>query len=113
MTKTFIDKSIEIHGNNFDYTNTEYVDSKTKVCKTCPKHVDFYVYPDTHLAGGGLCPACYKEEHNVYTFDECYAIAKECKTKLELKNKNIHVYNKCTRMDCGKNLIGLFLMTIS
>lgn len=102
LTKSFIDKAIKIHGNNFDYTNTKYIDSKTKVCITCPKHGDFYVYPDTHLAGGGLCPACYKEEHNIYSFDECYAIAKQCKTRLELKNKNIHVYNKCARMDWWK-----------
>ena len=59
-TKEFIDKSIEIHGNKYDYSNTEYVNSNTKVCIICPIHGEFWQTPAAHLQGQG-CPKCKGE----------------------------------------------------
>ena len=53
----FIDKSIAIHGNKYDYSKVVYVNSKAKVCIICPEHGEFWQSPSKHLCGQG-CPAC-------------------------------------------------------
>lgn len=53
----FISKSIGIHGNRYDYTNTEYLGSRVPVTITCKEHGDFDQVAYYHLAGNG-CPKC-------------------------------------------------------
>ena len=53
----FIIKAFLVHGDKYDYSKVEYVNSKTKVCITCPKHGEFWQTPDVHLQGKG-CPKC-------------------------------------------------------
>lgn len=53
----FIDKSKKIHGNKYDYSKVEYVNSKTKVCIICQEHGEFWQTPNCHLNGQG-CPIC-------------------------------------------------------
>jgi len=55
-TSQFIIKSAKIHNNKYDYSKTNYVDSKTKVTIICPSHGEFSCSPNTHLNGHG----CYK-----------------------------------------------------
>lgn len=57
MTEVFISKSIEKHGNVFDYTKTEYIHSTTPLIITCLEHGDFSVSPSNHLFGQG-CKYC-------------------------------------------------------
>jgi hypothetical protein len=47
----------------YDYTNTDYVDAKTKVKIVCPKHGHgpWPVTPKDHLSGSG-CPRCYESK---------------------------------------------------
>ena len=47
-TQKFIEKSIEIWGNKYDYSKTKYVDSKNKVIIICRKHGDFEQMPQQH-----------------------------------------------------------------
>lgn len=56
-TEQFIQEAIKIHGNKYDYSKVNYINYKTKVCITCPKHGEFYMTPDNHLRGSG-CPKC-------------------------------------------------------
>ena len=56
-TEDFILKAIETHGEKYDYSKVEYVDSKTNVCIICPKHGEFWQIPRNHLHGQG-CPIC-------------------------------------------------------
>ena len=37
-TENFIDKAKQIHGDKYDYSKVNYVNSKRKVCIICPKH---------------------------------------------------------------------------
>lgn len=53
----FIEKAVAVHGDRYDYTKVEYVDSTSKVCVICPIHGEFYVTPSSHLNGCG-CPHC-------------------------------------------------------
>lgn len=55
----FIVKAIQIHGNNYDYSKTNYKRSKNKIIITCPNHGDFKQVPNSHLSGYG-CPVCGK-----------------------------------------------------
>ena len=56
-TQDFINKAKSIHGDKYDYSKTEYVNSKTKVCIICPKHGEFWQEPRHHLFGQG-CKLC-------------------------------------------------------
>ena len=54
----FIEKSINTHGNKYDYSSVQYVDNKTDVkifCKKCNKY--FNQRPYHHYNGCG-CPRC-------------------------------------------------------
>lgn len=53
----FIEESIKIHGNKYDYSKVNYVNSSTKVCIICPIHGEFWQLPTSHLSGKG-CLAC-------------------------------------------------------
>jgi hypothetical protein len=55
-TKEFIDKACILH-NKYDYSETEYINSKTKVIIKCEEHGVFEQIPNDHLNGKG-CPKC-------------------------------------------------------
>lgn len=50
-------KSKQVHGDKYDYSESNYVNSKTKIRITCPIHGGFFQEPSAHLAGQG-CPRC-------------------------------------------------------
>ena len=56
-TKEFIEKAIKIHGNRYDYSKVEYVNSYTKVIIICSEHGEFLQRPNTHLTGSH-CDRC-------------------------------------------------------
>lgn len=57
-TKDFIQEATNIHkGKGYDYSQTQYTNSKTPVGIVCPKHGLFYKTPSHHLQGQG-CPFC-------------------------------------------------------
>lgn len=56
-TKDFIEKSVIIHKNFYDYSLVEYVDNKSKVKIICKIHGIFSQIPLSHLKGSG-CPNC-------------------------------------------------------
>jgi hypothetical protein len=45
----------------YDYSESEYIDNKTRVVILCKKHGVFKLLPVSHLHGYG-CPACVKEQ---------------------------------------------------
>jgi len=59
-TESFIEKAKEVHGDKYDYSKVNYVNTITKVTITCPKHTDFTQSPDKHLQNRG-CPKCGRE----------------------------------------------------
>ena len=56
-TKGFIQKAKQVHGDRYDYSKVEYIDSKTEVCIECREHGEFWQKPKNHLSGYG-CPIC-------------------------------------------------------
>lgn len=59
-TEEFIEKAKKVHGDKYDYSKVNYVDTKTKVIIVCKKHGEFEQTPNSHLSGKG-CPICRNE----------------------------------------------------
>ena len=53
----FIEKARKVHGDKYDYSKVEYVNSTTPVTIICPKHGEFLLTPTSHLCGNG-CSEC-------------------------------------------------------
>jgi len=47
----------KVHNNRYSYLKSEYINTKTAICITCPDHGDFYLTPHRHLSGAG-CSLC-------------------------------------------------------
>lgn len=58
-TEIFIARSKLIHPGNFLYSNTTYINNKTKLIITCVIHGDILVNPNNHLNLKSGCPHCY------------------------------------------------------
>lgn len=59
-TVKFIEKARKIHGEKYDYSKINYINSKTKMEIICPKHGSFFQNADNHFLGKG-CPICANE----------------------------------------------------
>jgi hypothetical protein len=56
-TNSFIIKANKLHNNKYNYDKTKYINAKSHVIITCPKHGDFYQAPTNHLNSPG-CSKC-------------------------------------------------------
>ena len=55
--QNFLQKSVIVHNNKYNYSKVNYVNSTTKICIICPEHGEFWQYPRHHVKGHG-CPKC-------------------------------------------------------
>lgn len=53
----FIENAREVHGDKYDYSESDYINSQTKIYIGCPEHGIFQQFPNIHLRGWG-CPEC-------------------------------------------------------
>ncbi len=58
-TKSFIEESIKIHANKYDYSKSIYIDSKTPITIICKMHGEFKHVANVHLRPTG-CGKCSK-----------------------------------------------------
>lgn len=97
-TESFIERSKEVHGSRYDYTKTNFVNSRTKLIITCPEHSDFEVMPFVHLKGFN-CPSC--SSHKKSTIDAFIEKAKKIHgdkynyDKVDYKNNRTKVVISC------------------
>ena len=56
-TEEFIEKAKEVHGDKYDYSKVEYVNSYTPVCIICPEHGEFFINANNFIRGNG-CVDC-------------------------------------------------------
>lgn len=57
----FIEKARLVHGDKYDYTNSNYGNNRVKLVIKCSKHDYFLQIPKDHLRGAG-CPECGNEQ---------------------------------------------------
>ena len=94
-TNEFIKKSINVHGNKYDYSNIEYIDNSTKINIICFIHGEFEQRPADHLSGNG-CKICGKiSNHLSQTFNTKKFIEKA----IEIHG-NIYDYSKVEYKNC-------------
>ena len=55
-TKQFIESAVQVHGDKYDYSNVEYMNSNTLVKIICEEHGEFTQVAVVHLTGHG----CYQ-----------------------------------------------------
>ena len=64
---SFVKESVKKHGDKYDYSKVEYINTDTKVCIICPEHGEFWQTPYKHISGNG-CPKCHGGV--LYTIDD-------------------------------------------
>ena len=126
----FIEKSIKIHGNTYDYSCVNYVNNKTKVELICKEHGNFLVRPDGHFTRKQGCPKCGvikrangRKNKNWYSdfikihgdkYDYSKVIYENNKTKVEIichkhgpffMKPNAHINQKQGCIKCGNKSI--------
>ena len=79
-TAEFILRARQKHGDRYDYSRVEYVDSMTPVRIVCPKHGEFKQRPAMHLSGRG-CPECGKESVRKAISDDCESFIDKARIK--------------------------------
>ena len=69
-TDKFIEESKLIHGNSYDYSLTEYINSQIPTIIICPIHGQFQQIPNNHLSKKYGCPSCSesKGEKQIYMY---------------------------------------------
>lgn len=63
-TEEFITKAKLVHGNTYDYSLVNYVNSHNNIKLICSVHGEFEQKPNNHLNGGG-CKKCYHANKNI------------------------------------------------
>ena len=104
----FIEKAKLVHGNKYNYSKVNYIDTKTLVIITCQKHGDFKMKPNKHLSAKQGCPSCFKENKSKCQRKSCNDFIKQCK---EVYGENTYDYstinyvNNCTniQISCPKH----------
>lgn len=93
-TTEFIQEAKKVHGDKYDYSKTEYIDTNTKVCILCPIHGEFWQLPPNHLKGKG-CRKC----GGTHPLSQDEFI-----TKAQELHKNKYDYSKVTYTKCNQKV---------
>ena len=59
--KEFIEKAREVHGNKYDLSKSNFVNTRSKVTIICPKHGEFRPIANNFLRGS-TCPFCQESK---------------------------------------------------
>lgn len=62
----FIKDAKRIHGDLYDYSKVEYINSWEPVCIICKEHGEFWQSPCTHLSGSGCQKCVNKNQTKLY-----------------------------------------------
>jgi very-short-patch-repair endonuclease len=75
----FIKKSIEVHGDKYDYSKVDYNGNKKKVIIICNYHGEFLQKPNGHLSGNGCidCAIIINADRNRKTLEQFITEARQ------------------------------------
>lgn len=79
-TSNVIAEFVKVHGDRYDYSESVYVDSKTKIKIICKKHGPFYQVDKVHSKGHG-CMTCRDEEISASQVSNTVEYVAKCVTK--------------------------------
>lgn len=95
-TEKFIEKSIKVHCDKYDYSKTEYVNCKTKIQIICKIHGVFTQLPKGHLEGREGCAHCLSLKKRIL-FQKS---EKDFIDEASLKHNNKYNYSKTKYTNC-------------
>ena len=75
-TETFIKKAVKIHGDIYNYSKLNYINTNKKIIIICEKHGDFLQQPNNHLQGQG-CNKCGTENAHLKQTDNTETFIKK------------------------------------
>ena len=81
-TDEFIETAIKIHGDRYEYSRVNYVNSRTEVIITCKRHGDFEQQASRHLSGSG-CQKCAQVGYSLSSIKWLKYIEKKEKVKIQ------------------------------
>lgn len=87
-TEVFINKSVALHNNYYDYSLVEYYRSNQKIKIICPVHGVFEVTPNNHLRKKG-CPSCSKGGFKKNLPATLYVFVSENSYKIGVTNRPV------------------------
>jgi len=99
-TEEFIERSKKVHGNRFDYSKSDYIDSNTKIKIICSIHGIFEQNPRDHYNGKKCSKCSQKARHTTEEFIEMSEKIHGKKYNYNLvkyKNKNKKVKIICSK----------------
>ena len=100
LINNFIKKAKLLHGNKYDYSNINYVNSHTPIKLVCEEHGKFEIEPCKHLQGQE-CPICQKIiKHNL----SCEEKTKIFIEKAKLIHGNKYDYSKTKYVDSNTSV---------
>lgn len=91
----FIQKARIKHSNKYDYSNSIYTSSNSKIEVLCKIHGPFFPAANNHLQGSG-CPVCGRENSGGLGYNKSLWVEKFNKSKKDKKCivYILHAYNK-------------------
>lgn len=99
-TEDWINQAYSIHKGKYDYSKTKYINAKTKLCITCPKHGEFWQLPNDHLISKG-CPMCANERViELNSYDTNSFIEKACEIHNHKYDYSKVKYNRSNQKVC-------------
>ena len=105
-TEEFIKRAREVHGDKYDYSKVEYVNSTTKVCIICPEHGEFWQKPGSHMKGHG-CARCASDANaakmRIWTEEKCHEEASRYKDMKSFRTQSEDAYNAALKHHWLKN----------
>jgi hypothetical protein len=107
----FINASIKIHGDKYDYSNIEYIDNQTDISIYCKKHKNYFIQkPAMHLSGQGciLCGYENSSQKRKYTKEDFLQMAKEAHTNNLDDYSLIEYVNISTKINIKCNIHGSY-----
>lgn len=87
----FIEKSRNVHGDEYDYSNSKYINFRTKIEIICKKHGSFFQIVNNHI-GGSKCPKCHIEKKIMDSTE----FINRCKKYMEINTiiRNLYIKEK-------------------
>ena len=103
-TEDFIERSRAVHGNRYDYSQTVYVNNRTKVTIICPEHGPFVVSPESHYKGHH-CFKCSVKARKGMGKGNQYAKGKQGIDTIDFINQANEIHQSKYRYDISEERI--------
>lgn len=100
-TEEFIQKAKEVHGDRYDYSKVQYINTKTKICIICKEHGEFLQRANNHIKGHG-CHKCAVKASSIpkpriWTKEKVFEEARKYTTKHLFHKKSRGAYGAAER----------------